>query len=668
MRFLKNYLTRKLFDGGEWKKGLILPGNVERATHPYSQSTMVSAAIRAIASNLPQVRIKFWYPSTEVFLPLNHPLYKLLANPNEYDNYYTFFEKATTWLALSGECFIYRTQSAGQAAGISQIPAELHVLNSYKMREVLSSNRRDLIGWVYDNSIAINMNELFLVKFVNPYNPFRGLAPIDACINDVDSDFLSSKYGSNFFKNSAIPGLVFTTQPDDESTAEQRRAFLAEWNALHQGSTKAHKAAVLASGMDIKQVGLDQKSMQYIESRKFNAERILSAFGVPPPMVGIYDEATYGNVRTAKKIFWSECIKNYSLRFESEFNKWLMNKFEPDIECWFDFSQVDELKHDAKELADIINVYLNHGVPFNALVDAFDLPVEKQENLDVGYLPFSMVPVGSTVNTFAAVNSNDESKSIKKNDNISKDLYLKQTSNKWRNDYLALRKVSENLFYKELKNYFYNQRVKIIENLLKIKNEEFNFDNIISAFDIFEKEDSKIVSRFSSVYESISKEAISFLKSFINSTSTTNTTSIVENFTSNIRLINITTKNMLIDIAKKKCDNKNQLIDEVKVLFNSFTKSIKEGVSRASLISNMESTGIINATFESIYKDEGIHKKMWVSDEKGKHAERNGTIKHINEGWHSEYGNDLKYPGDPNASTKEIVQCNCVIFPIIDRR
>jgi len=399
MNIFKRLFSReKTFTADEWKRGLKIGAysNDKGAQNPFKDSSLVYVAASKISENLPQAPLVFYQMPTKTELSIDSPIVRLFMRPSDTLTYFTFFEECTLYLALYGETFFWIGQSRGQAAGVSTIPGQLQPLNPTKMQHVVEEGR--LVGWTYDTGndrIALTLDEVIQIKFPNPYNPFRGLAPIDSAKTDVDSDYLAGKYSRSFFQNGANPGLLFTLNEDDESSDDQRKAFLLEWNKLHKGATKQYKAAVLNPGMDVKKTGLTQEEMDYIKQRNFNTERILSVFGVPPPMAGFYEQATYGNVRTAKKIFWNETIKAYARRYESALNNFFLPIYSPGTVCFFNFSQIDELKHDAKETADIVNIYANHGVPMNTLIEAFELPFGDQEGLDIGFQPMTNLPIGT---------------------------------------------------------------------------------------------------------------------------------------------------------------------------------------------------------------------------------------------------------------------------------
>lgn len=562
-RFKSLFTTTKTMSAEDWKKGMIMSdfaadGGV---THPFSQSTIVYVAASRISENLPQAPLVFYNTKTKTQLT-DDPVVRLFRRPNEYHTYFTFFEELTLFLALYGETFIWTTESMGMVAGTSKMPAELVVLNPTRMQHVIDNHQ--LVGWLFDDGKGrkpIPRDQVLHIKFPNPYNPIRGLAPIDSVRTDVDTDFLASRFSKSFFQNSANPALVFTLPEDDESSKEQREEFLKEFNALRRGSTKQYKMALLNPGMDIKKTGLTQEEMDYIKQREFSAERILSVYGVPPPMAGFYEQATYGNVRTAKKIFWNETIKSYARRYESSLNNFFLPIVAPGIVCKFNFSDIDELKHDAKETADLVNIYANHGVPMNALIEAFELPFDEQDNLDIGYQSMTMLPVGTNFITDQQSASDTDKHLVDVTPSIfspEEKMTLKYIENKKDNENLNIYKVN---FAKNLHNYFYRQREKLLKKISK------DVDSIDNTF--WSQENDRLLAKFDPIYDEMIAK---FGKSITN----------------DIVSVNIFNKRV-IDKKIKEIKETDQLLDEIRKIYGSFDKRVgKNTDSRINMISNIE--------------------------------------------------------------------------------
>jgi len=469
------FSREKTLTGSQWKKGLMLGnyGKDKGVTLPFKDSTLVYVAVSKIAENLPQAPLLFYDARTRQQLTTESPIVQLFQRPNQNRAYFSFFEESTLFLALYGETFWYINKSAGQLAGTSTLPSELIALNPTRMETVVNDKEGGLKGWLYNSGkerLPLTPDEVLHIKFPNPYSAYRGFSPVDSMIADVDSDYLAGQYSKMFFVNGAIPGVLFTTAEDDESSKEQKESFMKEFNQLHQGASNSYKTAILNAGMDVKKVGLSQEEMDFIDTRKFNTERVLSAFGVPPPIAGFYEEATYGNVKTAKKIFWNETIKSYARRYENEINNFFLSIYAPGVVAKFNFSDIDELKHDAKETAEIVNIYANHGIPMNALIDSFELPFEHQEGLDVGFQPMTMLEVGTS---FLDANNNTDTKMI--------DVTPKQ----------IVDNTLFNEFSKNLHNYLYRQREKV----LKIHGKDKELDD---AF--WKQENDRLIAKFDPIY------------------------------------------------------------------------------------------------------------------------------------------------------------------------
>lgn len=662
----------KLLSGEQWKKGLMIGANMndKGTTRPYKDSSLVYVAVKKIAENIGQAPLKFFQSESE--LPAAHPIVRLFRRPNENMDYYTFLEVSTTYLALYGEVFWYLNESVGQRLGSNPIPAEIIPINPTRMQHVLDNKTNKLKGWIYRGKpdLSFSKDEVLHIKFPNPYLEIRGLSPLDTISSDIDADYLAGRYGKMFFVNSASPRILFTTHEDDESTQEQKEAFLAEWNQLYKGVSKSGKSAILNAGMDVQKIGLTQEEMQWVDARKFNNERILSAFGVPPAVAGFYEEATYGNVRTAKKIFWNETIKVYTRRYENIINIFLIDAFEPDILCMFDFSEVDELKHDQKELADTIHIYANHGIPMNDLIRSFNLPFDPVEGLDVGYQPISMVEVGtdqSLYDTSEAKMIDITPKEVKQIEDLTKTKDIQKTM---RNSFLNKRSKLEALFSKELKNYFFQQRVKLLNGLFGKKEiDTMEYMRILAALDIWADEDLRLETKFLPVYEEVVDEAGNLARSYLGlETPYVVDMSIVRERIKVLRGINEFSQRLVQTQVKQALENGetlNQVGDRIKNIYNKFNK-LQPGITktRVQAISRTECGSMMNQVALDEYSKEGVKEKQWLGGSRKTHAAVSGTIVPI----HATFvvGNyEMEHPGDPNAGPEEVVNCTCSIIPIV---
>jgi HK97 family phage portal protein len=90
---------------------------------------------------------------------------------------------------------------------------------------------------------------------------------------------------------------------------------------------------------------------------------------------------------------------------------------------------------------------------------------------------------------------------------------------------------------------------------------------------------------------------------------------------------------------------------------------------RAELIARTETVRAANAGSQAVFTEWGVQYKQWLSQLDGRvrdsHRALNGQIQPINKAFVSGDGNELMYPGDPNAPIGEFANCRCTTLPIV---
>ena len=649
-----NYTSaEKVFTADKWKRGLDLTINKDKGvTLPMKDSSVVYTCVSKIASNLPQAVLKFYRGEDEI--PINDPIVTLFNRPNDMTNQAMFLEHSTMFFALYGEVFWYMPKSVGQLSGTTNLPAEIIVLNPKYMQDV-QDDKGKLVGWTYNNNVAFDLDEILQIKFPNPYSYIRGMSPLDGIRADMDSDYLAGRYSKQFFINGAAPSTVFTTPEDDESSDQQKKEFLKQWNALHRGVSNSHKAAILNAGNDIKTIGLTQEEMAYVDARQYSALRIMSAFSVPPPIAGDFTNANYSNIAVAKQMFWNETLQVYMRRYTNMINSFIAEPYDNTIKAKFDLTEVVELQKDAKDVSEVVAKYAGIGVPVNVLAEVYHLPFGDIAGLDTGYQNISMVEVGSDPFTDEEPAKQIEIEVVKSKDVIDKSI---------RTGYLQQRSKNEKLFIKELKKYWFNQRSKILNKLLgKKDNVELEANAIMNRIDIWDQESINLETRFTKVYALIVKDAGE--QALVNIGSDTGFVvdqTIIDERIKILRGINNSTHKTIERIVKEgveKGKSINVISKDIKNMYSHISKT------RSMKIARTETGSAMNATQIKTYADKGVQKKRWVGGNRDSHSSITGTAIDINEAFQVG-SSSLMYPGDPNGSAEETINCTCSLSPVID--
>jgi len=620
----------------EWK----MFGNI--VTKPYEQISSVYKSIKAIADNVPQAKLKFYAkdnPDKEV-KPAD--IVALFENPNPLMSINELLEAIVIFHGLYGECFLVLTQSLGQLTGARRLPAEIWTFNPTYFQQIIDNGR--LIGWRYKYQ-QLKVEEVIHIRDFHPYNEFRGLSPLKPIQKTIDIDWLSLIYNKSFFENDASPGFMLGT--DKALTAEQRTRITEWWNKEYKGASKAFKVAVLEAGLKPLTIGINQKEMQFIEQKRFMREEIIGIWRVPKAMFSITDDLNYATFIGQKKVFWTDTLMPILRKIEDEFNSQFFTRYAPDVRCRFDYSNVIALQEDFKDKVQTAKELFNMGFTANEVNDRLQLGFEKKPWRDYWWVPFSLLPAGSSAPAAAEGNNGKQIKT-----NIDDVMLWKVFLNK--------HTLLESKFANAVKRFFYEQRKRALGSLgsKSISKVQIGLNWDFENKELIEKSLPYVLGGI--------KEGADLAKEIIGGQINEDVLNGKIKSYLAVRLqklkgVNETIKNQLrreLEEAITAGETINQISDRIRNVYNMASV-------RAKLIARTETTGAVNGGSELYYKESNVEKKKWVTagDEavRATHAAINGEIVRINE----RFSNGLDFPGG-DGSAGEVVNCRCTISPVIE--
>jgi HK97 family phage portal protein len=123
-------------------------------------------------------------------------------------------------------------------------------------------------------------------RYTMPGDPY-GLSPIRQAAVAIGMGLSAEEYGYRYFKDSANPSGVLSTDQDLGEDAVQR--VQKNWIASHGGR---RLPAVLTNGFDWKSLSITPEESQFLETRQFQRSEICMLYGVPPILIGDTKETT----------------------------------------------------------------------------------------------------------------------------------------------------------------------------------------------------------------------------------------------------------------------------------------------------------------------------------------------------------------------------------------
>jgi HK97 family phage portal protein len=93
----------------------------------------------------------------------------------------------------------------------------------------------------------------------------------------------------------------------------------------HVGPLNARKPMVLEEGMKANALLVSPEDAQVLESRKFAVSEIARLYGVPPPLIGDWSDATFSNTSSANSWFGTQTLLPWCRAIEAEFARSVFN-------------------------------------------------------------------------------------------------------------------------------------------------------------------------------------------------------------------------------------------------------------------------------------------------------------------------------------------------------
>ena len=97
------------------------------------------------------------------------------------------------------------------------------------------------------------------------------------------------------------------------------------WQQTMVGALNARKVLILEEGMKPEAIAATPEDMEVLESRRFVAEEVARLFGVPPPLVGIWNDANFSSTAQAESWFGTNTLAPWCVAIEREFSRVVFN-------------------------------------------------------------------------------------------------------------------------------------------------------------------------------------------------------------------------------------------------------------------------------------------------------------------------------------------------------
>jgi HK97 family phage portal protein len=314
----------------------------------------------------------------------NHRVLDLLYKVNPMYTSYLLWEATEAYLDLVGEAFWW-------LSGPIENPKEIWILRPDWV-DIKDTRGKLISTYEYGPPGAkkevIPYEQIIHFKDFNPRSSYRGHGPVKAGAKAIDENNFQQDYSRQFFFNSALPGGALQT--DANLTEDQYGRIRDDWEAVHRGTKKAWKVAILEAGLKWQDIGISQREMDFIEGRKLTRDDVLAIFRVPKPLL-TFDDVNRAAAKEARAILLENVITHKMKRIVSFLNEFLLPRYGDDS-LFFDF------KNPVPNDQDVQLRYYDNALKNGWLTRNEVREMENRDPIDGGdalLVPFSVQDIGA---------------------------------------------------------------------------------------------------------------------------------------------------------------------------------------------------------------------------------------------------------------------------------
>lgn len=195
----------------------------------------------------------------------------------------------------------------------------------------------------------------------------RGMPRILPAMREVISDNEATDFVTSMIQNSAMPGVVLTTNephPDRDAVREIQENFSEKYGQENRG-----KPAVIGDAMGVQDISHTFREMEFPELRRITETRICQVNLVPPIVADTHighENTSYANFKEANLKFHQQGMNYWWQKLEDSLNKGLAPEYGSNIRFKVDPSSIEGLYETPKEER-LIKQFKNSVITANEL-------------------------------------------------------------------------------------------------------------------------------------------------------------------------------------------------------------------------------------------------------------------------------------------------------------
>lgn len=301
----------------------------------------------------------------------DHPLVRLLNNPNPFMSRGQLWGTATMDYHLAGNAYVYKARyKDGLLAGAV---GELWRLRPDRVRVVPDDQGGYIKGYEYGDQYGqktfLPARDIMHFKTRNPLDEYYGMPPLMPVLGRMTIDSYMERYLRSFYETGGVgPGAILSTEDGmDQSDKDDIRDRWRRQFGAAAGNFLELLILDNAKSVNYTQMGLD-RGLRDALPKEIDAQteaRCAMVLGVPGSILGLiigYESSSYANKRQDWQVLWDVKMTPMLSDFDDVLNLSMTPEFAGVDEVCFDTSDIRALQEDEDALHDRARKNQNAGL------------------------------------------------------------------------------------------------------------------------------------------------------------------------------------------------------------------------------------------------------------------------------------------------------------------
>jgi len=489
-----------------------------------------------------------------------------------------------------------------------------------------------------------------------------GLSELRTILDSANMDESAKMVWNNQMQGGGLLAGLFSS--DVRLSAQELDAAKKSWEEKYGGVQRAGTIGFLGAGFKFQPLGISAADLKMLEVSSVTRNEIGAAFGVPPIFLGDMDNVAFASATIEEKILYSNTIIPKADRLADRITTFLLPLLPglKGLTFRFDYTGIECLQANRLERAQSDEIEFRSGkltinearirdglkpVQWGSVwwANGMLVPVSTSEVVEpepAPVLPPEAVPVPVV-----------EPKGIK-------GIHTPEMRQVIARAFVSKTASQEKKFAAVTMRAFAKQEKRVVAYLEGGKSMK-----ALPATELFKAED--LIENWHSLYISFgmsAAEEVAARYDMVVPDGSKILAWVKKQEKLKSKLVNETTMQDVDKIISQLRAEGASIPDMVKA-----TRDYFGGISyRAERVARTETISCNNASAHETYAENGVTKQEWLStsDDRTRpdHVEADGQVAGIDEGF-TVGGETLLYPGDPNGSAENVIQCRCTLIPVI---